>query len=151
MIQVFDPVAGFSYWLTPTNAVATRKSLGEPEASPKGNAQPPHSSVQAPAPTQPQELRPKSVVEKLGTQMMEGLLVTGRRTTVTFPAGMEGNDRSIVVVSEVWDSSDMGIQLVRKDSNPRTGDMQRRMTSLSRTEPDPSLFQVPADYTMKGE
>lgn len=151
MIQIFDPVAGFSYWLTPRNAVATRRSLGEPEASPKGNAQPPHSSVQAPAPAQPQEPRPKSVVEKLGTQMMEGLLVTGRRNTVTFPVGMEGNDRPIAVVSEVWDSSDMGIQLVRKDSNPRTGDTERRMTNLSRTEPDPSLFQVPADYTMKGE
>jgi hypothetical protein len=151
MIQIFDPVDGFTYWLTPRNAVATRRSLNEAETSSKVNAQPQHSSVQASASTQPQEPRPKSIVEKLGTQLMEGLLVTGRRTTLTIPAGWEGNDRPLVIVSEVWDSSDMGLRLLVKISDPRTGDTERRITNLSRTEPDPSLFRVPADYTMKGE
>ena len=151
MIQIFDPVARFSYWLSPRNAVATRSRLDEPATNQKATTQPQQSPTRGSASPQVQEPRPDSVVEKLGTQLIEGILVTGRKNTVTFPAGMEGNDRPIVVVSEVWDSSDMGMRLLEKISNPRTGDMERRMTNLSRTEPDPSLFQVPADYTIKGE
>lgn len=45
----------------------------------------------------------------------------------------------------------MGIRLLVKTSDPRTGDVERRMTNLNRTEPDPSLFHVPTDYTIKGQ
>jgi hypothetical protein len=31
-------------------------------------------------------------------------------------------------------------------SDPRTGNVTTRVTQLDRTEPDPALFQVPADY-----
>ena len=82
---------------------------------------------------------------------MEGLLVAGRRETVTIPVGAEGNDRAFVVVWEAWTSSDMGITLLQKNSDPRTGETERRMTNLNRAEPDPALFQVPADYKITGE
>jgi hypothetical protein len=151
MIQIFDPVAGFTYWLTPRNAVATRSRLDDSATNQKANAQPQQPAARSSAPPQTEALKPIRVAEKLGTQLMEGLLVNGRRDTVTIPAGAEGNDRPLVVVSEIWESSDMGLRLLTKNSDPRTGDMERRMTNLTRTEPDPSLFQVPADYTMKGE
>jgi len=82
---------------------------------------------------------------------MEGLLVIGRRTTMTIPAGAEGNDRALTIVSESWISSDMGITLLEKTSDPRSGDSERQMTNLEQAEPDVALFQVPADYTIQDQ
>lgn len=150
-IQIFDPVAGFTYWLTPKDAVAARSPLDVPAANQKANTQPQQSAARSSAPPQTVDLKSSHVAEKLGTQLMEGLSVNGRRDTVTIPAEAEGNDRPLVVVSEVWESSDMGIRLLTKNSDPRTRDIEKRMTNLTWTEPDPSLFQVPADYAMKSE
>jgi hypothetical protein len=36
-----------------------------------------------------------------------------------------------------------------KHSDPRFGETVYRLTNISRTEPDASLFQVPADYKIK--
>jgi hypothetical protein len=38
-----------------------------------------------------------------------------------------------------------------KHSDPRTGDNTYRLTNINRAEPDPSLFQVPPDYTVIGK
>jgi hypothetical protein len=53
-----------------------------------------------------------------------------------------------VVVSESWYSSDLQIMILIKHSDPRVGDTVYRLTSISRTEPPSSLFQVPPDYTV---
>jgi hypothetical protein len=151
-IQILDPVAGFLYFLTPQYGTATRMRLNDPTTNPKANVQPRQSSPQDSTSKQTeQQSKPDRVVETLGAQIMEGVLVTGRRDTVTIPVGERGNDRPIQVVSEVWDSRELGIRLLVKTSDPRTGDVERRMTNLNRTEPDPSLFQVLADYRIKDE
>jgi hypothetical protein len=93
---------------------------------------------------------PEPVVEALGSQQLEGLLVIGRRITRTIPVGVEGNDHVLTTVTETWASSVMGITLLKKSSDPRSGDMVRRMTNLRQTEPNAALFQVPADYTISG-
>jgi len=36
-----------------------------------------------------------------------------------------------------------------KFRDPRTGETTYRLTNLSRSEPDRSLFEVPADYTFR--
>lgn len=151
MIQIFDPVAGFAYWLMPQNATATRSRLDGAAPSPKVNTQPQQAPARDAASTQTQEPKPERVAERLGTQLMEGLLATGRRDVLTIPAGAEGNDRPVVIISEIWESTDMGIRLLVRRSDPRTGNIEQRMTNLTRTEPDASLFQVPADYTIKSE
>lgn len=33
-----------------------------------------------------------------------------------------------------------------KSSDPRTGEMVFRLTNIQRSEPAPSLFEIPADY-----
>jgi hypothetical protein len=80
---------------------------------------------------------------------MEGLSVTGRKITTTILAGAEGNDRVLTLVTEIWESSVMGVTLLKMSSDPRTGDLVRRMTNLRETEPDAVLFQVPPDYTIR--
>jgi hypothetical protein len=150
MIHIYDPVAGFWYILMPQTAVATRNRLNDPPTSPRADTQP-HPSAPVSASTRAPDPEPEPVVERLGSQLLEGLLVTGRRITRTIPVGAEGNDRVVRVVTETWDSSAMGITLLRKSSDPRSGDMVKQMTNLRQTEPDAALFQVPADYTISGQ
>jgi hypothetical protein len=134
MIEIYDPVAGFSYVLLPPTQVARRFALNAPART---------------SSTATQEARPQPVFENLGTQEIEGFSVTGTRATRTIPADAEGNDRAITVVSENWRSEGMGITLLQKGSDPRSGDAESRMTNVESSEPDAALFQVPADYTIK--
>jgi hypothetical protein len=82
----------------------------------------------------------------LGTQTMEGLIVNGVRTTRTLPAGEMGNDKPISIVTEVWTSPDLKTIVYSKRSDPRMGEQRFQLTNIVRTEPDPSLFSVPADF-----
>jgi hypothetical protein len=84
--------------------------------------------------------------EDLGSQVMEGLVVQGKRTTRTIPAGQIGNDRPIESVTETWYSPELQTTVMSKTSDPRTGEVVYKLTNVSRAEPDPGLFQVPADY-----
>jgi hypothetical protein len=87
--------------------------------------------------------------EELGQQSIEGLLVTGRRVTTTIPAGKLGNDRPIVVVHEEWRSPELEIVVKTIDTDPRTGVQTMELQGLTRTDPDPALFQAPPGYQVK--
>ena len=84
--------------------------------------------------------------EDLGTQTMEGVQVTGTRTTQTIPVGKIGNDRPIVITTEVWTSPDLKTTVLSKRNDPRMGEQTFKLTNIQRSEPDPSLFTVPSDF-----
>jgi len=86
--------------------------------------------------------------ESLGTQAIEGVMAEGTRITLTIPAGKIGNERPIVSVNERWFSPELQTVVLTKNSDPRMGETTYRLTNINRSEPDPSLFQVPADYTI---
>ena len=50
--------------------------------------------------------------------------------------------------SKTWESPDLHIMILTKTDDPRSGENTMRVTQLDRAEPDPSLFQVPADFTI---
>jgi hypothetical protein len=87
--------------------------------------------------------------EQLGTQTVEGVAAEGGRVTFTIPAGKIGNDRPIVSFNERWYSQELQTVVLSKNSDPRMGETTYRLTNIDRSEPDPSLFQVPADYTVE--
>jgi hypothetical protein len=91
-----------------------------------------------------QPIQPTTV--DLGSQTMEGLLVTGTRTTITIPAGQIGNEKPIDVVTEVWTSPDLKTVIYSKRTDPRMGEQIFQLTNVVRNEPDPSLFTVPSDF-----
>ena len=84
--------------------------------------------------------------EDLGTQTMEGLLVTGTRTTRTIPAGEIGNEKPIAIVTEVWASPDLKTIVYSKRSDPRIGEQTFQLMNIVRGEPEASLFTIPADF-----
>ena len=86
--------------------------------------------------------------ENLGIQTMQGVSVEGVRTTRTIAAGEIGNDRPIEIITEVWTSPDLKTIIYSKRSDPRMGEQTFQLTNILRSEPDPSLFTVPADFKL---
>ena len=78
---------------------------------------------------------------------MEGVAVEGTRTTLTIPAGQIGNEQPINIVSERWFSPDLKVLVMSRQSDPRFGETTYRLTNLTRAEPSPQLFEIPADFT----
>ena len=46
---------------------------------------------------------------------------------------------------------DLKVPVMVKTTDPRFGTSQTQLTNIVRAEPDPSLFQVPAGYTVTKE
>jgi hypothetical protein len=84
--------------------------------------------------------------EALGQQTIENLDATGSREITTLPAGQFGNARSEPIVKEFWYSPRLGLNLITKRFDPRSGSENFIVNHLSLNEPDPRIFEPPADY-----
>jgi hypothetical protein len=145
LVNITDPVAGASYLLDVTGNTVVERPFKEhhgvgPNALPIwiGRAETGSGRLETPTTT-----------ESLGTQMMDGVSVHGTRVTETIPAGAIGNQDPIVITNERWYSPDLQEVVYSKRVDPRFGTTIRQLSNISRQEPDPSLFQVPAGYTVK--
>ena len=118
------------------------------DSSPRKTTISPDEKARIKPKVEPQSSRERYVVEQLGKQMIEGVEAEGTRSTVTIPAGEIGNRLPIEITEERWYSPDLQILVLRKYHDPRSGDTLYRLTGINRSEPDPSLFQVPAEYRL---
>jgi hypothetical protein len=87
--------------------------------------------------------------EDLGEQLIEGVPAKGTRTTTVIPAGAIGNELPITVTSEEWFSPDLKVLVMTKHADPRTGETTYQLIGITRSEPDPSHFDLPAGVTIK--
>lgn len=147
MMQIHDPVAGTGCMLLAQNAIAHRHKPPGTAPRPEVVGQPQGAASSASQPAQ--DVRPRAVFENLGTPGMEGTLATGTRTTRTIASGVEGNDRVLTVVRVIGRSQNMGVALLEKRSDPRTGDAETRRTNLEQSEPDAAQFKPRGDYASK--
>lgn len=84
--------------------------------------------------------------EDLGTKQINGIAAQGSRLTRTIPAGEEGNDKPITVVTETWRSADLAMTLYAAQDDPRRGRITMEFQDLEMGEPDPALFAPPSGY-----
>jgi hypothetical protein len=91
----------------------------------------------------------EDVEEALAPRTMEGVAVAGRRLKTTIAAGAIGNEWPLTITSEEWTSPELQILVLTDRKDPRLGDSTYRLVHISRDEPAATLFQVPADYTIK--
>ena len=140
MVIIMDPVAGKHYILNPQKKTAHEM----PPRPPK----PPDAPAGEPGPMWKGGAN-NVTTESLGTKTILGLAATGTRVTRTIPAGEIGNAKAISVVSERWVSTDLQIPLSTTHTDPMMGNMTTTVTSVTRGEPDASLFQVPSDYKIE--
>ena len=164
IVFLMDPVAQVSYTLNLTDKTAQKLSMSSGggaagatagptriftaqfgSVSAAGSASPPPPPMAVMKSLGPEE-QAEVITEDLGTQTMEGLLVSGVRTTRTIPAGEIGNEKPISIVTEVWTSPDLKTIVYSKRSDPRMGEQTFKLTNVVRAEPEASLFTVPADF-----
>ena len=138
MVIITDPVAGKRYILNPQKKTVHEMPLHPPK--------PPDAPAGEPGPMWKGS---NVTTEQLGTKTILGLSATGTRVTRTIPAGQIGNAKAISVVTERWVSTDLQIPMSTTHTDPMMGNMTTTVTSVTRGEPDASLFQVPSDYKVE--
>jgi len=87
--------------------------------------------------------------ENLGTSVINDLNVVGTRETLYTSAGAIGNSQSIVATREFWYSPDLQINLSVTRKEPGIGMQVLQIVDFSRSEPDPSVFKVPAGFVIR--
>lgn len=92
---------------------------------------------------------PDFKTESLGTKTIEGITATGTKTTSTIPSGTIGNDKDLVIARETWYSPDLRLVIQSTQTDPRFGTTTYTLINIQRSEPDPTLFQVPAGYKVE--
>jgi hypothetical protein len=148
VITIHDPVAGVSRELDTQTKVAHEQPLpgfrGGNGAAPgaRTGRGPNASAVRTPV------ADPNVVTESLAMQTINGVQATGTRVTRTIPAGEIGNAQPIQIIHETWQSVDLKVPVMVKNVDPRTGTTTTQLTNITRSEPDPGLFQAPSDYTV---
>jgi hypothetical protein len=175
-VFINDPVSGVNYVLDPRTRTARKMppfrislapgattTITAPGTAPKVRVRVDGNAVfTAPAPPPPPpgggapiefyrtaaEPRDRKT-ESLGKQVVEGVEAEGTRTTMTIPAGEIGNEQPIQIVWEKWYSPELQAVVMSKHNDPLVGETVYRLTNISRGEPARSLFEVPADYTVK--
>jgi hypothetical protein len=88
---------------------------------------------------------PQSV--PMGERVIDGIKTVGSSLQFTLAPGEVGNEQPINVRSEQWFSPELRVVIASTHRDPLAGDTTYRLEQISRAEPDPSLFTVPADYT----
>jgi hypothetical protein len=144
VVLINDPVAGAQYVLQPDRKVARKTQLSGRGKHARNGAD------EAPLTRRGGQGGQENVATvSLGTQTIDGVQAEGTRTTRTIPAGAVGNTNPIVITVERWYSADLQTVVMMKRSDPRMGETIFQLTNIQRQEPDISLFQVPADYTVR--
>jgi hypothetical protein len=161
-VLIYDPVAGFVYALDTRTKTYRKTPISDGTASTTIAATnsgtwvaTDHSTPPAYGDVSARRMhghnRVPPLTEDLQPQVVNGIRAKGSRVTMTVPKGTFGNDRDVNVVNERWYSDDLQVLLKSSNSDPRFGVTTYELTNIMQAPPDPSLFQVPADYTLNVE
>jgi hypothetical protein len=139
-VHFYDPQTRNYAFLYPNHHTYTTGTVNHPPAaepadliaSPAGNSVP---------------LNQFTKQEDLGTQSIEGMTAHGVRETQTIPGG---TGSEVVLTDEYWYSDDLHMNVMVKHNDPRKGSVTMTLTQAARTDPDPSLFQIPEGYKPAG-
>lgn len=138
-------------------ALQLRTRLGSGEAIATANAMAsPMASAVEPSPALRVAIdfantpRGDGVVTSLGQREIDGIRANGELTTwLVEPSKGNALIEPIRITREVWTSPDLMLTLLSKDLDPRRGDHHYRLKNINRSIPDPELFKVPADYSVR--
>lgn len=142
-VLIFDPVEKVFISLDARHKTATVNHFQRTTQAPEV----PRQAAPVTAPLAPK--RPDFKSESLGVRQIEGFNANGTRRTWTVAAGETGNEKPLVTVTEIWTSTELHVTLLSTRDDPLNGQTTRKLVNIQTGEPDPLLFQVPPDYTVK--
>jgi hypothetical protein len=132
--HIYDPSTRQNTFLDPFTRLAHQSILTAPDST-----------------SGPIKSVPGIEVEDLGTNVMENLLVQGRRISKTISPKSSGTSKEIVVTDEYWYSEDLQLNMLVVHKDPRTGQQTVTITKLNREEPAETVFQIPSGYRLVDE
>jgi hypothetical protein len=148
-ITICDPVAETLTRINTVNATATIIRF-RPSAPRSSDLQPatPRSFCSSRLPSD--RARQHLQVEDLGTQIIEGVEARGERITLPMLAATSGEESpSGASTTDRWCSDSLSALVLTINANSETGVKSTiAMQKIERTEPDPTLFQIPPDYAV---
>ena len=130
-IEISDPAAHELYICRTSERVCRLESFSAPAAALHFTQVNAHATAGA---------------ENLGKQFIGGLETLGTRETITLPAGSLGNNSPILTKREFWYSPQLGLNLISKLQDPRSGEQNYEVSDIAVGEPDAKLFEVPSGY-----
>jgi hypothetical protein len=150
-VTIADPVAGYKYRFDAMQEAEGGKLISDTStpvvirtawAAPTPEPRVPSRVTCDQANLRPTDPDVTVSMECLGREMMEGVSADGRRVKHVYA----GDGHSVTQVAEIWFSPELGIDMLRKDDDPRKGAYTTRVESLNRSEPDAALFVPPPGY-----
>ncbi|MCH9694675.1 MAG: hypothetical protein K0U72_09215 [Gammaproteobacteria bacterium] len=87
-----------------------------------------------------------SSVQPLGQETIDGVRVEGTLHTTTYPAGVLGNEKPIIVEKRSWFSPELRMMVRSEETDPRFGTITYKAKITNTDDPDVSLFEIPTDY-----
>jgi hypothetical protein len=156
LITICDPVQGLAAQVDTANRIARVRQLvafglGQHESTQRDSTQPSafcrigssrRNLTYAASPT-------NRVVEDLGRRTIEGFDTQGWHITTSARLSNSNSGATLLRIREVWCSEELGAVLLEVLSGSSTGPREEiALTKIERTEPDPSLFGIPEDYTV---
>jgi hypothetical protein len=157
MIIINDPVSGERYLIRPENKMVFAYKVSA------GTTTPPQAtavSMDDMAPfallglgmglgANPTTTEASSETTSLGEKSINGVTATGTRLVRNIPSGALGNDKPITSTLDRWVSPDLGIPVQITQKSSIGGELTLTLGEVVRTEPDPTLFAPPSDYTRR--
>jgi hypothetical protein len=147
-VTIIDPVQQLSIVLDVAAKRATVFHLPVSPATPAGelklaSAQAPRSDAARPA-----SGRSADGPEELGTMVLEGFSVTGIRRAHPVAASA-AKEKTPNAVTETWFSPELRVELLSTTQVSPSATRTTKLTNIVPGEPDPTLFQTPADYAVQ--
>jgi hypothetical protein len=150
MVFVMDPVAHtLTTWLSGVPRNSPNSLVASVFKIPTTPNPSPPARMRRADPAEATRPQPIITTEDLGTQVIQGLEASGKRTTTIVPAGRSGNSAPITKTYEIWTSDDLQLVVKQEWNDPRSGVRTVALENVSRADPDPALFRVPPGYRVK--
>jgi|HubBroStandDraft_6_1064221.scaffolds.fasta_scaffold18798_4 hypothetical protein len=86
--------------------------------------------------------------KSLGSDIIDGFNVIGTIEKVAIRGGWPA-EKWQTSTREFWYSPDLGINLSATTKDPIEGEVAIRIVDLSRSDPDPALFQIPSGFVVE--
>ena len=136
--------------VSPVGTAAAMSTAANPAVAKRNPTEPasvPHAAFSGASPTAAGQSSAKT--EELGSKSIQGLTVTGVRTTRVNSWVVGGDVKTFKATTETWTSPELGIIVQSENTDSMGTRSVTKLVNLTRTEPDAALFQVPSGYTTK--
>jgi len=144
-IFIDDPSSGTAFILEPDQKTGRRLSSAREVSLKLERSSNTMADVKLPKLDEQHDI----VQEDLGVKNVQGVQCTGKRQTITIPAGQVGNERPIAIVTETWFSPDIEAIVQSSTVDPRFGQTTYTLHNVELKDQPLALFALPNGYRIE--